>query len=464
MNRLKNLSIYHKVLTVTVSTVLLLGGFLAYITLEALNEMNDRQIEKRGVEMAGHVASIVAAPILVNDIYSLGEFIHEFRSDTEDLRYLLVFDHTGRLLAHTFPVSLPKGLRNVNPIPLRTESRIIALDSDEGAIRDILVPIENGAIGYVRAGITEEPSKTLIGNTTKSLLAITVAFCSLAAMLGILLARFITAPVGHLVSAAQAIAAGNLDARAEVRTGDEIGGLAASFNEMAQELKAKDQLRATLLNKVISAQEEERKRISRELHDETGQALTSLIVSMRVLANKAADEKQRELLLSAREVAAGILLDIRNMAVELRPTALDDLGLTAAVRKYVANFQERFGIRIGFQVDSGINELAGDLSVTLYRIVQESLANAARHSGASAIDISLEMQPGQVLLRIADNGQGMPDGELERAARANRLGIYGMRERVELYGGEFQLESQVGAGTTILVTIPLKNKGDSHGS
>ena len=359
---------------------------------------------------------------------------------------------------------MPKGLRNVNPIPLRTESRIIALDSDEGAIRDILVPIENGAIGYVRAGITEEPSKTLIGKTTKSLLAITVAFCSLAALLGVLLARFITAPVGHLVTAAQAIAAGNLDARAEVRTGDEIGRLAASFNEMAQELKEKDQLRATLLNKVISAQEEERKRISRELHDETGQALTSLIVSMRVLANKAADEKQRELLLSAREVAAGILLDIRNMAVELRPTALDDLGLAAAVRKYVANFQERFGIMIGFQVDSGINELAGDLSVTLYRIVQESLANAARHSGATVIEISLEMQPGQVLLRIADNGQGMPDGELERAARANRLGIYGMRERVELCGGEFLLESKVGAGTIILVTIPLKNKGDSHGS
>ena len=185
---------------------------------------------------------------------------------------------------------------------------------------------------------------------------------------------------------------------------------------------------------------------------------------MRVLANKAADEKQRELLLSAREVAAGILLDIRNMAVELRPTALDDLGLAAAVRKYVANFQERFGIMIGFQVDSGINELAADLSVTLYRIVQESLANAARHSGATAIEISLEMQPSQVLLRIADNGQGMPDGELERAARANRLGIYGMRERVELCGGEFLLESKVGAGTIILVTIPLKNKGDSHGS
>ena len=223
---------------------------------------------------------------------------------------------------------------------------------------------------------------------------------------------------------------------------------------MAQELKDKEQLRATLLNKVITAQEEERKRISRELHDETGQALTSLIVSMRVLANKASDERQRELLLSARDVAAGVLLDIRNMAVELRPTALDDLGLAAAVRKYVANFQERFGILIEFTVDSAINELDGDLSVTLYRIVQESLVNAARHSGATAMDISLSMSPGRVNLRISDNGQGMAEGELEKAARENRLGIYGMRERVELCGGEFRLESIVGTGTTILVSIP----------
>lgn len=454
MKYLNNLSIYHKLIAVSVSTVLLLGGFLGYITLEALNEMNSRQIEKRGAEIAGHIASLVAGPILVNDIYSLGEILHEFRGDTEDLRYLLVFDHSGRLLAHTFPAALPKGLRSANPIPLRRESRIIEMDSNEGIIRDVLVPIEEGAIGYVRAGITEAHSKALIGKTTASLLVITAAFCSLAAFLGVLLARFITAPVGHLVEAAQSIAAGDLDARAEVRTGDEIGKLAASFNEMAEELKEKERLRAILLNKVITAQEEERRRISRELHDETGQALTSLIVSMRVLANKASDEKQRELLLSAREVAAGVLLDIRNMAVELRPTALDDLGLAAAVRKYVANFQERFGITVCFAADSGLNELDGDLSVALYRILQESLANAARHSGATIMDISLSMGPGCVNLRISDNGQGMAEGELEKAARENRLGIYGMRERVELCGGEFRLDSKVGTGTTIFVSIP----------
>ena len=459
MIKLKNLSIYHKVITVNVSLILLLGGLLGYITLEALTEMNGRQMEKRGAEIAGHVSSLVAGSILVNDIYSLGELIHEFKSETEDLRYLLVFDHSGRLLAHTFPVALPKNLRSANPIPLRTESRIIELDTDEGTIRDVLVPIENGAIGYVRAGITEENAKTLISKTTASLLVITALFCSLAAILGVILARFITAPVGHLVTAAQSIAAGNLDARAEVRTRDEIGKLAASFNEMGRELKEKERLRAILFNKVITAQEEERKRISRELHDETGQALTSLIVSMRVLANKASDEKQRGLLLSAREVAFGVLLDIRNMAVELRPTALDDLGLAVAARKYAANFQERFGITVCFTVDSAVNELNGDLSVTLYRILQESLTNAARHSGATVVDISLKMIPGQVVLRIADNGQGMADDELEKAARENRLGVYGMRERVELCGGEFQLESAVGTGTTIFVRIPSHSKG-----
>jgi signal transduction histidine kinase len=166
--------------------------------------------------------------------------------------------------------------------------------------------------------------------------------------------------------------------------------------------------------------------------------------------------------LNAREVAAGVLLDIRNMAVELRPTALDDLGLAAAVRKYAANFQERIGITVSFTVDPGVNDLNGDLSVALYRIVQESLTNAARHSGATAIKICLEMKQGHVELRIADNGQGMADGELEKAARENRLGIYGMRERVELCGGAFHLESVVGTGTTIIVSIPVKGKGEIH--
>ena len=110
---------------------------------------------------------------------------------------------------------------------------------------------------------------------------------------------------------------------------------------------------------------------------------------MRVLAGKATDEQQRQLLLNARDVASELLLDIRNMAVELRPTALDDLGLAAAMRKYVADFQERFGITVQFSADSDMPMLDSDLSVTLYRIMQESLTNAARHSGASSVEIRL---------------------------------------------------------------------------
>lgn len=454
MNKLRQWKIFHKLAATNISLALLLGVLLSYVALASLHELNSRQQEKRGLEIAGHVASLVASPILVNDRYTLGEILHDFKNETEDLRYLLVFDHSGQLLAHTFPSRLPAGLRSANPIPLRTEARIIELSTNEGVIRDILSPVENGAIGYIRVGLSEEFSKALIGKTTASLLAITVFFCSMAALLAILLSRFITAPINSLVDSAQAIAAGHLDTRAPVTTGDELAKLARSFNEMADGLQEKEQLRASLLHQVITAQEAERKRLSRELHDETAQALTSLIVSMRVLAGKATDEQQRQLLLNARDVASELLLDIRNMAVELRPTALDDLGLAAAVRKYVANFQERFGILIGFTVDSGINELDGDLSVTLYRIVQESLVNAARHSGATAMDISLSMSPGRVNLRISDNGQGMAEGELEKAARENRLGIYGMRERVELCGGEFRLESTVGTGTTILVSIP----------
>lgn len=180
---------------------------------------------------------------------------------------------------------------------------------------------------------------------------------------------------------------------------------------------------------------------------------------MRVLAGKATDEQQRQLLLNARDVASELLLDIRNMAVELRPTALDDLGLAAAMRKYVADFQERFGITVQFSADSDMPMLDSDLSVTLYRIMQESLTNAARHSGASSVEIRLQATQDSIRLEIRDNGKGMPSSELERALREKRLGIFGMQERVELCSGQFSLESSPGSGALISVSIPIANKG-----
>ena len=455
MKRLLQLKIFHKLTGMTLSLVLMLGTLLSYVTLASLNELNSRLLEKRGLEISAHVASLVAGSILINDSYGLGEIIHDYRNETDDLRYLIVFDHSGRLLAHTFPGSLPLGLRNVNPIPLRAESRIEELDTNEGLIRDVLMPVENGAIGYVRAGLSEQFSTALIHKTAAFLLGITVAFLTLAALLAILFSRFLTFPIYSLVNAAQSIAAGHLETRAEIDSSDEMGNLAASFNEMAKELQEKDRLRTDLLHKLLSAQEEERKRLSRELHDETSQALTSLIVSMRVLANKAADEKQRELLLNARDVASAVLMDIRNMAVQLRPTVLDDLGLAAAMRKYCADFQQRFGIPVTFFGEPSEDKPNPDLSVTLYRIMQESLTNTARHSGASQVEVRLSVGSDRIELQIYDNGKGMSPQQPEQAIREKRLGIYGMQERVELFGGQFSLESSPGNGTKIKVSIPL---------
>ena len=156
MNKLRQWKIFHKLAATNISLALLLGVLLSYVALASLHELNSRQQEKRGLEIAGHVASLVASPILVNDRYTLGEILHDFKNETEDLRYLLVFDHSGQLLAHTFPSRLPAGLRSANPIPLRTEARIIELSTNEGVIRDILSPVENGAIGYIRVGLSEE--------------------------------------------------------------------------------------------------------------------------------------------------------------------------------------------------------------------------------------------------------------------------------------------------------------------
>lgn len=203
-----------------------------------------------------------------------------------------------------------------------------------------------------------------------------------------------------------------------------------------------------MISKLITAQEDERKRISRELHDETSQALTSLMLTMRVLANEAKDDEQKKLLIALREITASILHDIRNLAVELRPPILDELGLIAALKKYAKRFEEGFGIQITLQVpnETGI-ELESHVSVALYRIFQESLNNVVKHTAATEVITKMQYTKNDVELIISDNGHGIGKDDFLKASRENRIGIYGMKERVELLGGTFSIKKE---------RIPLK--------
>jgi len=205
------------------------------------------------------------------------------------------------------------------------------------------------------------------------------------------------------------------------------------------------------VRRVIQAQELERRRLARELHDETGQALTSILLGLKSI-RAATDEQEAEAAeATLRELVVQALQDVRSLAVELRPTALDDFGLAAALERLAATFQERSGIETA--VESGLRDerLPPEVETVLYRLVQEALTNVVKHAAAEHVSVVLTPRDGGVGVLIEDDGVGFTPED----AREGALGLLGMRERLALVEGTLTVESMPGEGTTLLAHVPL---------
>jgi signal transduction histidine kinase len=223
------------------------------------------------------------------------------------------------------------------------------------------------------------------------------------------------------------------------------------------ELERKEEMRARLLEQVITAQEDERKRIARELHDETSQALTSLMVGLKVLEQRPDLADEKEALADLRALTAKTLDAVHDLSLQLRPSVLDDLGLVPAMERLVAEFGRAHGIPIALETNLRTGgRLPSAMETTLYRIGQEALTNVARHAGARSASLILERREGVVTLILEDDGLGFDvASRLADAGDRRPLGIFGMRERATLLGGTLTIESTPGAGTTVFVEIPL---------
>ncbi|MBK8027227.1 MAG: GAF domain-containing sensor histidine kinase [Chloroflexi bacterium] len=232
-------------------------------------------------------------------------------------------------------------------------------------------------------------------------------------------------------------------------------GVTIQNSQLWEELRHKEQLRAQLLNKVVSAQEDERHRISRELHDETGQALTSLLVQLKILDNcdNLTDVKMQ--VGTIRQLTSQTLHEVRRLAADLRPAALDDLGLISALESYIYNYAAKSGLTVDFLphgMESG--RLPHDIEIVLYRVIQESLTNILRHAGAERVQVAIERKREQIQLSIIDDGRGFDVAHV-LAGKERGLGLLGMQERIELLGGKFSLHSTIGMGTQIEVELTL---------
>ncbi|HEX6679337.1 MAG TPA: GAF domain-containing sensor histidine kinase [Gaiellaceae bacterium] len=206
------------------------------------------------------------------------------------------------------------------------------------------------------------------------------------------------------------------------------------------------------LRRVVETQEQERRRLARELHDETGQALASILLGLKALDEKTDDAGARTSIEELRELVVATLQDVRRLAVELRPSALDDFGLVAALERLADSFAEQSGISVDFQAALADERLPDDAETALYRIVQESLTNVVKHAQARRVSILLTRTNGVVKAVVEDDGRGF---DPERT-NDDGHGLVGMRERLALLGGRLEIESARDAGTTVAAEVPVR--------
>ena len=227
---------------------------------------------------------------------------------------------------------------------------------------------------------------------------------------------------------------------------------------MAQRQRAEKEHRK-LLRRLADAQESERARISRELHDQLGQDLTALKLGLRLVKNQGASVPAvSESTDKLEQLSGGLMQTIHRLAWELHPPVLDDLGLEAALRRYTGEWSENHHVTAEFHATGmGAWRLPLDTETALYRVTQEALTNVLRHANAKRVGVLLERRKDLISLIVEDDGAGFDAAAVLQAAHSRgKLGLLGMQERVVMVGGTIEFESTPGAGTTVFVRVPLE--------
>jgi signal transduction histidine kinase len=297
--------------------------------------------------------------------------------------------------------------------------------------------------------------------------------------------RRVVRPTQQLTMAALRIAEGDLETSIHISAQDEVGRLARSLESMRQQLRAAYRQLADanrvleaevgertsqlgkVLEKIISAQEDERARLARELHDETAQTLGALGIALDRARDELAGARPRtaEQLAEARAMAARLLEETRRLILDLRPMALDDLGLAPAIRWYAETHLEEQGIDTLVEVDQPARRLPKHVEVSVFRVVQEAVNNINKHAQARHARIRLVFREHVAKIVVSDDGKGFePTALVGRTTQARSVGLAGMQERVRLLNGRLRVRSQPGRGTTIAVDIPImRGPSDSGG-
>lgn len=268
-----------------------------------------------------------------------------------------------------------------------------------------------------------------------------------------LVLRAVLRPLEHLQRAVDAVRNGRPGVRVarDGLTDERFEHLADTFDRMTATQEAHAEQLRRLPGQILRAQEEERRRIARELHDEAAQSITSLLVRLRLLEQTQTPDVARQRVGELRALTMRALEDVRRIAVELRPSVLDDLGLADALHAYVDGLNTAGGTRITFTADELGGRLPSDIELALYRVAQEALTNVRRHASAATAWVRLGRDGAAAVLQVEDDGAGF---DPHQPQGSGGLGLAGMRERMALIGGELIVRSVRGQGTTITARVP----------
>lgn len=438
------------------------------------------------VALAQAIARRAEPLIRANEVETLREHVAEQIRSFPDIRYVTIQGPEEEMLVHDFrfPAEAPEDMFipelevcsacHGSPEEVKGEAfdmpygngppraSLRVFKRPPGVILDIGMPLADGELGEIRVGAGDNIIGREVAAVSRALLGNLVLyfFLGMAALFGV--TYLISHPLADLLAATNQIRSGDFNARAHVASNDEIGRLAHTFNLMVEELQSyrhkvseKETARLSLIEKMVRVQEDERKIIARELHDQFGQSLSTVLLLVQRLA-----KDQGGPLAAHTEIEEHVrnLLDaVKQLAWDIRPSILDDYGLVLALQRYAEQVSRRSELNVDFQavLPPEAPRLPAHIEVPLYRVAQEAVTNVVRHAEASNASIVLILRAHEIVLIVEDDGKGF-DIEAVNERERLPLGLIGMSERIALISGEFNIESEPGAGATVRIRIPLE--------
>ncbi len=388
------------------------------------------------------------------DFQRLGPEIEKLKVGKNGIAYLV--DRNGRLIYHPDDDLIGAEFSRSEAVQhLQDGQRSGAVTSQANSIVEgyAVVPITGWGL------VIGEPWSQVVAPAQISLrpviVILIIGLIVVASVVSVGVQR-VTDPIQSLVTQTRQVAAGDYDAQVHLSRIKEIRELGTAFNEMVQQIGRYRAGMRQYVADVTRSQEEERKRIARDLHDDTVQSLIAISQRLELLKGSLNEpDKARSRVVEVRTMVTGAIASVRQFSRDLRPLALEDLGLAAAIQYLASQLAQRDGIDVNLQIDGELDGLANDMEVAIYRMLQECLNNVKKHAEATRVEVLIQVSPGTVNMTVRDDGQGfdMPEA-ITDLARQGSFGVMGLHERAQLFGGEVLVRSQPGEGTTVKIVMP----------